>query len=93
MAKIAQITTNIASEDKNLFADKYVVQLGIQAPPGTQFTLNNSSSAITVSPYGLYELDLTNTQSVLDDLRIIKLKENTTVTIDILYYDKSGGEQ
>lgn len=90
MAKIKQIRVQSANDQDNLFSNIYVVQLGIQAPPGTQFTLNNSDT-ITMGPYGLYELDLTDTQSVLDDLRIIKL-EKDIATIDILYYDRTGGE-
>jgi hypothetical protein len=33
--------------------------LGIQAPPGTQFTINGGS-LIEVGMYGIYELDLEN---------------------------------
>ena len=35
-----------------------IVQLGIQALPGTKFYLNNSLTPITIGSTGIYELDL-----------------------------------
>ena len=58
--KIAQkiITPENFQTNTNLIAEYGpIVQLGLQADPGTQFILNNSGT-ITMGAYGIYELDL-----------------------------------
>lgn len=45
----------------NIFNDyKLISQMGIQAPAGLKFYLNNSDYPITVGETGIYELDLEN---------------------------------
>ena len=52
------LTTTKLNND-NIFAEcGSISQLGIQAPPGTIFTLNESSAPIMVGKTGIYELDL-----------------------------------
>ena len=45
----------------NIFHDyRLISKLGIQAPVGMRFYLNNSDSPITIGKTGIYELDLEN---------------------------------
>ena len=45
-----------------------IVQLGIQALPGTKFTLNTNLDPIVIGTTGIYELDLTNSSAVITSL-------------------------
>lgn len=78
----------------NIFQDYgTITHLGIQAPPGTMFRLNNGESWITVGSTGIYELDLSGLSYISDikfDAACLQLleKNNTTnrgILIDIIY--------
>lgn len=87
--KIRQTTSK--EEDfytKNLINNNELVsQIGIQAPVGTQFTINNSDK-INIGKTGIYELSL-NDNSYIYSLKIEKLFESEQIIIvDILYEEK-----
>lgn len=78
----------------NLFRDYGPVsQLGIQAPPGLRFYLNNSAYPIMVGETGIYELDLENVGRITairferEDLNSFyeKLDPADKLLIDIVY--------
>ena len=51
----------------SVFTNYYpIVQLGIQAFPGTKFYLNNSTSPILIGSTGIYELDLEGLSEITD---------------------------
>lgn len=88
MAKIAQFKFD--SSDKasgNVLADYApVVKIGIQAPVGTVFTLNDGSN-ISMGRYGIYELDLQGL-GYLNSLtfpRGLELSQGEYVLVDIVY--------
>ena len=60
--QIGQKSKNIGdlkNNDWNVFSGLQVVKIGIQAPPGIEFSFNgNDATKITMSNYGIYELDL-----------------------------------
>lgn len=86
-----QITTYTTLCSGNIF-DKLgaVTHIGIQAPSGTEFYLNNSTSSIKVGSTGIYELDLQGMGSITA-IRFSKVSlaaiENWTdgLIIDVLY--------
>lgn len=49
-----------------------IIQLGIQALPGTKFNLNANLDPIVVGVSGMYELDLTNSSAVITSLTFEK---------------------
>lgn len=75
-----------------------ILQLGIQALPGTKFYLNSSIDPVTIGFTGIYELELDN------GVEIIKLTFNPTsmneiesningyLIVDVLYDDGSEVE-
>lgn len=75
-----------------------ILQLGIQALPGTQFYLNNSIEPITIGSTGIYELDLSGQSeitSVQFDYTAIDMIDdkdrgagNAYLLIDIVYDGK-----
>lgn len=78
----------------NIFRDYGPVsQLGIQAPPGLKFYLNNSKYSIMVGDTGIYELDLEGIGRILsisfdrNDLRNFYGGTNKAdkLLIDIVY--------
>ncbi len=69
-----------------------IVQLGIQALPGTKFNLNANLESIVIGVSGIYELDLSNTSAVLTSLRFeqesleaINATPDGYLIIDIVY--------
>ena len=49
-----------------------IIQLGIQALPGTKFNLNANLEPIIIGTSGMYELDLSNSSGVLTSLTFEK---------------------
>ena len=70
-----------------------VLQLGIQALPGTKFYLNEATDPIIIGATGIYELDLdgqaeiTNLQFEARSMKLIKENNNAFLIIDIIYDD------
>lgn len=85
--------------DRNLISgtafSKYVpiLQLGIQALPGTKFYLNGSNNPIIIGSTGIYELDLqglTEINSLQFDASSIALIQNNAnayLIVDMIYED------
>lgn len=59
-----------------------VFQLGIQAPPGTEFYINEGIAPITVGATGIYELDLGN----LGTIRSIRFPQTSLDNSDVKTY-------
>lgn len=77
-----------------VFGDNFpVLQLGIQALPGTKFKLNNAVDPIIVGLTGIYELDLvgqteiTAIQFDADSMVNINNNNNAYLIVDIIYDD------
>ena len=76
--------------NKNVVAETSpVIQLGIQALPGTTFRINGGNN-IQIGQYGLYELDLSELGGQILDLTFIKIVTNEThninsALVDIVY--------
>lgn len=93
------VSGNIFSGDTSLDSQSYypIVQLGIQALPGTKFYLNDSIEPIIIGARGLFELDLDGvaeiTQLSFDpsSINLIKTIDNAYVIVDIVYDD--GAEE
>lgn len=66
---------------------KDIYQLGIQAPPGTAFSLNGSS-LIFVGNTGIYELDLRYVQKAIASIKFEIIPEGNLL-IDIAYGAKA----
>lgn len=70
-----------------------VLQLGIQALPGTKFKLNNAVDPIIIGLTGIYELDLigqteiTAIQFDADSMVNINNNHNAYLIVDIIYDD------
>lgn len=68
-----------------------ITQLGIQAPPGTKFFINNTETPIIIGFTGLYELDLTNGGNVTslkfeeDSIKRVEEHDNLMIIVDIAY--------
>ena len=87
---IGQIS--VPSEDINVnenCLEKYlgVKQLGIQAPQGTIFKINNGSE-ITISEYGIYELDLSQGEGVITSLVFTSISSEKKAYVDIVYEEE-----
>lgn len=72
-----------------------ILQLGIQATPGTKFYLNNSQEPVIIGSTGIYELDLQGKAEVnalsfdyesIDNIN--KKKNNGYLIVDIIYERK-----
>ena len=78
-----------------IFAGYTIVQLGIQAPPGTKFYVNGNSNPNIIGFTGLYEVDLSAGGSIyslsFDEQSInwIKSHDNLILIVDMAYL---GGE-
>lgn len=77
-----------------VFGDNFpVLQLGIQALPGTKFKLNNANDPIIIGLTGIYELDLvgqteiTAIQFDADSMVNINNNNNAYLIVDIIYDD------
>lgn len=70
-----------------------VTQLGIQALPGTKFSLNNAVEKIIIGSTGIYELELneqtqiTNIQFDARSMELIRDNNNAFLIVDIIYDD------
>lgn len=92
------VSGNIFSGGTSLDSKSYypIIQLGIQALPGTKFYLNDSIEPIIIGARGLFELDLDGvaeiTQLSFDpsSINLIKTIDNAYVIIDIVYDDGAG---
>ena len=78
--------------NRNIFKDyDSISQLGIQAPPGLIFYLNNSPNPLTIGKTGIYELDLEGIGRIhtirFDINTLEQLISNTEnyLIIDIIY--------
>lgn len=77
-----------------VFGDCFpVLQLGIQALPGTKFYLNNALEPIIIGSTGIYELDLAGDTEItaitfdVDSMKLIKDNNNAFLIVDIIYDD------
>lgn len=70
-----------------------ILQLGIQALPGTKFYLNSSIDPVVVGFTGIYELDLENQAEIVkltfnkESIKTIDSNANGYLIIDVLYED------
>ena len=68
-----------------------IVQLGIQALPGTKFYLNNNDYPIIVGNTGIYELDLKGQTEITAlsfdsvSVKAIDANQNGYLIVDIIY--------
>ena len=73
-----------------------VVALGIQAPPNTQFSINDDdTSSIYIGATGIYELNLQQGLGTITYLKITNTsnEENASILVDVLYESSTtGGE-
>lgn len=72
-----------------------IVQLGIQALPGTKFNLNANLEPIIIGTSGMYELDLTNSSAIIqtltferDSLEQINKNPDGYLIVDIVYQEE-----
>lgn len=73
-----------------------IKKLGIQAPSGTKFYLNNSSTEVVIGEVGFYEIDLTGTTADIgsvrfgvDSINIIKANPSFYLIVDFLIEEGS----
>lgn len=71
-----------------------IVQLGIQALPGTKFNLNTNLDPIVIGTTGIYELDLSDSSAVITSLTFeqssieyIQANPDGYLIIDIVYQE------
>ena len=70
-----------------------ILQLGIQALPGTKFYINNSVDPIIIGSTGIYELSLTNNTQISalsfspTSIAEINDNDNAYLLVDIIYDD------
>ena len=68
-----------------------LLQLGIQAPPGTQFNINGSERPAIMGYTGLFELDLHDSGQIIaltfekNSLEAINENPNFSLIIDMIY--------
>lgn len=64
-----------------------ILQIGVQATPGTLIQLNNNpNSKIIIGANGVYELNLDNEFSIINNLRVVYVKNNNDPFIlDMIY--------
>lgn len=77
-----------------VFGDTFpILQLGIQALPGTKFYLNNGLEPIIIGSTGIYELDLDGQTEITDisfdygSMTLIRDNVNAFLIVDIIYDD------
>ena len=77
-----------------VFGDAFpILQLGVQALPGTKFYLNNALEPIIIGSTGIYELDLEGQTEInaisfdLESMELIKNNNNAFLIVDIIYDD------
>ena len=75
-----------------------ILQLGIQALPGTKFYLNSSIDPVVVGFTGIYELDLDNQAEIVkltfnkESIEAINTNGNGYLIVDVLYDDGTEDE-
>jgi hypothetical protein len=76
----------------DVFGNCYpILQLGIQAIPGTKFYLNEASEPVIIGATGIYELDLggdteiSKIQFEARSMRMINESQNAYLIVDIIY--------
>lgn len=83
----------------SIFSDYLpILQLGIQALPGTKFYVNNSNlvDPIIIGSTGIYELDLLGETEISalsfdsNSLQAINDTNNACLIVDIIYDDRGG---
>lgn len=89
-----ETVTYVKYVNGEVFANYYpILQLGIQALPGTKFYLNNSIEPIVIGYTGIYELDLNGeaeiTKITFDRYSMAQVNElnNALLIVDIIYDD------
>ena len=65
-----------------------IIQLGIQALPGTHFYLNESHEPITIGESGIFELEL---KGVTEISKIQSKREDLVLIIDTIYISNEEG--
>ena len=82
----------------NVFQDYFpILQLGIQALPGTMFYLNNAADPIIIGRTGIYELDLEEETEISDmrfdaqSIAAINENSNAYLIVDIIYDNGEAG--
>lgn len=77
-----------------VFGDAFpILQLGVQALPGTKFYLNNALEPIIIGSTGIYELDLEGQTEInaisfdLESMELIRNNNNAFLIVDIIYDD------
>ena len=85
MGKKIKQFKNTFQTDQEVLIDNYnkVVQLGVQAKPGTKFKINQGNELI-IGKTGIYELSLENSIYI----HSLKFTEETSAIIDILYEEQ-----
>ena len=91
MYKIAQKSKFIEKiEESTLEITDYnkIVQLGIQAPPGSHFRINgentDSNGDIEIGTTGMFELDLKDTNTYITSITVTATV-GSQIIVDILY--------
>lgn len=86
------LTKNLLTDAQQSIFNRYtpITQLGIQAPPGTKFSLNYSSLPVIVGFTGIFQVDLSaggTIESIIFDKNSIDYIEenNCMLIIDIIY--------
>ena len=75
-----------------------ILQLGIQALPGTKFYLNSSIEPVVIGFTGIYELELEDSMEIVkltfnkDSLEAIENNANGYLIVDVLYDDGTEEE-
>ena len=81
----------------NGFSISSIIQLGIQALPGTRFYLNNLTEPIIIGETGIFELELNGVTEISKiqfdcaSLNAISRNVNARLIIDIIYISNEGG--
>lgn len=82
---------------KNGLQISSIIQLGIQALPGTRFYLNNLTEPIIIGETGIFELELDGVTEIATiqfdcaSLNAIAKNVNAGLIIDIIYISNNGG--
>lgn len=73
-----------------------IVQLGVQALPGTKFYINTSQTPIIVGATGIYEIDLTGYASISElrfdanSIKVIRNGNESYLIVDYIYETQEG---
>ena len=85
-------TTAAAMKSGAAFANlSPIVQLGIQAPPGTKFYLGSTGNALMVGASGVFQLDLREKGAISglrfdeQSINFVELTKSSYIIVDVLY--------